>query len=361
MILFNNLKYQYENLKQDIDAALQRVLKSGWYILGKEVESFEDEFAKYIGTNHCVGVASGTEAIALSLMAAEIGNGSEVITANMTAFPTITGILQAGATPVVVDICSEDGLIDHNKIEERISSKTKAIIPVHLYGQSCNMDRIIEIANKYDLKVIEDCAQSIGTAFKGEKTGSLGCCGAFSFYPTKNLGACGDAGAITTNDENIFKKLLLLRNYGQSSRYCHDYKGINSRLDEIQAAILRVKLRYIDQWNDERRNIAAFYQQNLRSVKCLRQNSYGDHNYHLFVVKSHNRDKLINYLTANDVQSLIHYPVPVNKQKAFPQKKHEELEISNKFADSILSLPIYPELNKKDLNQIIKVINEFKN
>ncbi len=212
MILFNNFKIQYEILKNEIDTAVQRVLNSGWYILGEELESFEKEFAKYIGTEFCIGVASGTEAIALALMALEVVPNDEVITANVTAFPTITGIMQAGAKPVVVDIKPDSGLMDAQKIEQKITKKTKAILPVHLYGQVCNMDDISVIANKYGLKVIEDCAQAAGSSFHNKKAGMFSDCSAFSFYPTKNLGAYGDAGAIVTNNENIAEKLRFLRN-----------------------------------------------------------------------------------------------------------------------------------------------------
>lgn len=360
MILFNDFRLQYDQIKEEIDSSIQRVLNSGRYILGKEVESFEKEFAEYIGVNYCVGVASGTEAIALLLMALNIGGNKEVITTNLTAFATITGIMQSGAVPVVSEVSIVDGLIDCDRIEERITSKTKAIVPVHLYGQSCDMDRILKIAAEYNLKVVEDSAQAVGATFKGKKAGALGDCGAFSFYPTKNLGAYGDGGAVTVNDEELYKKLLMLRDYGKSSRYHYEIKGLNSRLDEFQAAILRVKLRYVDQWNQRRKEIAAFYRQNLRSVQCLKQNSYGESNCHLFVVKSNHRDNLMDHLKANGIESLIHYPVPINKQRAFPAKKEDELEASNRFVDSVLSLPIHPGLRKEELTQIVEVTNEFK-
>jgi len=360
MIPFNDFKTQYLNIKKEIDSAVQEVLDSGWFILGKKLEFFENEFAKYIGTNFCVGVASGTEAITLSLMALDIKNGNEVITTNMTAFPTITGILQAGAIPVVVDIFERDGLIDYNKIEKKINHKTKAILPVHLYGQSCHMDEIIKIAKKYNLKIVEDCAQAVGATFQNKKVGSLGDCGAFSFYPTKNLGAYGDGGAVTTNDEITYQKLISMRNYGQTTRYLHETKGINSRLDEIQAAILSVKLKYLDEWNNKRKKIALFYQNNFTSVKCLAENSYGKPVYHLFVIKSENRDKMIQYLEKNDIKTLIHYPIPINKQKAFIWQKNEKLENSINFANSILSIPIYPELHKNNIEKIVEIINNFR-
>lgn len=360
MILFNDFSKEPTILKSEINLAIQRVLDSGWFILGNELASFESNFAQYIGSNYCVGVASGTEAIALALMAHSIGAGDEVITTNLTAFPTITGILQSGAKAVVVDIFSSNGLIDYQKIQAKITQKTKAIVPVHLYGQSCNLDEIGKIAAKNNLIVLEDCAQSTGATYNGNKCGSVGDCGAFSFYPTKNLGAYGDGGAITTNSEEVYTKLLSLRNYGQTKRYHHETAGINSRLDEIQAAILNVKLKFLDQGNDERREIARIYREHLQSVECLEVKNYGQPSNHLFVVKSTRRDQLVDYLQKSSIQSFIHYPIPVNRQKAFEWQKDEIFENSVNFADSILSLPIYPGLQKLDIEHIIQTINEFK-
>jgi len=360
MVLFNDFSKDPLFFKKEISAAIQKVLDSGWFILGKELENFEANFAGYIGARYCIGVASGTEAIALALMAMNIGPGDEVITTNLTAFPTITGILQSGATPVVVDIISSTGLIDYQKIQNKVNQKTKAIVPVHLYGQSCNLDEIKLIAAQNNLVIVEDCAQSTGAIYNGLKCGAIGDCGAFSFYPTKNLGAFGDGGAVTTNNEEVFVRLKSLRNYGQTKRYHHDTNGINSRLDEIQAAILNVKLKFLDQMNQERQEIASVYRNNLQTVKCLKEEKYGKHANHLFVVKSKNRDKLLEHLHENEIQSLIHYPIPVNRQMAFLGQKDEIFENSDKFADVILSLPIYPGLSKNDINKIIKTVNEFK-
>lgn len=361
MILFNNFKQTYSDNKVEIDQAIRRVAESGWYILGKENELFEKNFASYLNARFCVGVANGTEAIALALMACDVESGDEVITTNLTAYPTITGIIQSGAKPVLVDISEDDGLIDPDLIEEKITKHTKAIVPVHLYGQSCNMDPILKIAEKYKLKIVEDCAQSTGAEYKSAKCGTIGNCGAFSFYPTKNLGAMGDGGAISTNDRNVYEKLLSCRNYGQTKRYYHDEKGINSRLDEIQAAILNVKLSHLDNHNEIRNQISRIYRDNLNSVTCLKLNDYGKHVNHLFVVKSKNRDGLMSHLQKNDIQSLIHYPVPVNKQKAFSGQKNEKFIHSERFADSILSIPLYPELKESEYYKIITIINEFDN
>jgi dTDP-4-amino-4,6-dideoxygalactose transaminase len=360
MILFNDFSLDPPLLKQEVQQAIQKVIDSGWFILGKELEAFESGFARYIGTRYCVGVASGTEAIALALMANNIGQGDEVITTNLTAFPTISGILQSGAQPVVVDIFDSNGLIDYTQIAQKITHRTEAIVPVHLYGQSCNLAEIKIIADKHNLMIMEDCAQASGATFHDRKCGSIGHCGAFSFYPTKNLGAYGDGGAITTNDEEIYKKLLALRNYGQTKRYHHESKGINSRLDEIQAAILNVKLKYLEHGNQERAEIALQYRKDLQTVICLNEENYGKHANHLFVVKSSHRDQLMEHLQSKGIQTLIHYPIPVNKQKAFGWQKDEVLENSELFADSILSLPIYPGLSKQHIDQIIQTVNDFK-
>ena len=360
MILLNDFKKQYFSIQKELDEASKRVLESGWYVLGKEVEAFEKEFAAYLGVEYCVGVASGTEAIAMALMALEIGEGDEVIVPCLTAFPTITGVMQSGAKPVLVDVSEYDGLIDINKIEKAITSKTRAIIPVHLYGQSCEMEQLHHLASTHNLLEIEDCAQSTGSKYKYSQTGSLGIASAFSFYPTKNLGAAGDGGAIVTNDKDIYEKFLQLRNYGQSKRYYHDSQGINSRLDEIQAAFLRAKLPHLDGWNERRRQIAATYRKRLKTVECIRENSYGTPNYHLFVVKSRQRDKLLKYLQGKEIQALIHYPVPINQQKAFPWQKEEKFPATEKLANSVLSIPVYPELTDEEVEKIITEINGFK-
>jgi dTDP-4-amino-4,6-dideoxygalactose transaminase len=362
VIRFDNFNPQYAAIKEEIDTAVRRVLESGWFILGQEVEAFEREFARYIGCRYCVGVASGTDAIALSLAALDIGGGDEVITTDMTAFPTIAAIVQAGALPVPVDISPDDGLIDPDKIEAKITTRTKAVVPVHLYGQSCDMDPICGIARKHRLKIVEDCAQSVGAAYKERKTGAIGDVSAFSFYPTKNLGAYGDAGAVTTDDEAVYNKLLQLRNYGQRTRYYHDTPGINSRLDEMQAAVLRVKLEHLDRWTRQRRRHAAYYRQHLNSVACLKENPYGEPVYHLFVVKTPHRDRMLEYLKANGIQCLIHYPVPIHRQKAFPTRGLQDDNLyphTGRFAHEIFSIPLYPELTAEQREKIVETINRM--
>ena len=360
MIPFNNFKLHYQNIKQPLDQAISRVMESGWYILGQEVESFENEFSKYIGVKYSVGVASGTEAITLSLMANNVGKKDEVITTSVTAFPTITGITQAGCIPVVVDVFEDTGLIDYNKIEAKITDRTKAIVPVHLYGQVCDLDPIMSIAKKHNLVVIEDCAQATGAIYKKAYAGSIGNCGTFSFYPTKNLGGHGDGGLVTTNNLETYQKLKSLRNYGQTKRYHHEYNGINSRLDELQAAILRVKLPLLKGWNKKRAEIASYYRRYLEGVDFLNEEEYGESSNHLFILKVNNRDKFLEYLNLNGVTALIHYPVPINKQIAFVGEKKEKLRVAENFTNKILSLPIYPELTLNDLEKIKTIVNNYE-
>jgi dTDP-4-amino-4,6-dideoxygalactose transaminase len=360
MVLFHDFKKHYHNHKEALDAAVRNVLESGRFILGEQLCAFEKEFARYVGVNYCVGTASGTEAIALSLMVLGVGDGDEVITTNITAFPTITGIMQAHAQPVVADINIHDGLLDCGKIELKITAKTKAIIAVHLYGQCCDMKPLSAIARKHHLWLIEDAAQAAGALYKGKKAGSMGDCNAFSFYPTKNLGAFGDGGAITTDCKDFYQKLIMLRNYGQSKHFYHDTFGINSRLDELQAAILRVKLTLLDKWNERRNTIAAYYRAYLKTVTCLTHQNYGTPNYHIFVVRHEQRDACRDYLRSKGIQTMIHYPLPINKQKAFPSHGSEQLPESEHFAGTILSLPLYPELSDEQVGQIVEVINEFK-
>lgn len=359
MILFNDFKALYQRYSSELHEAVSRVMQSGWYLFGRELETFEQLFADYIGVRYCVGVASGTDAITLSLMALDIGTGDEVITSNVTAFPTITGIIQAGAKPIVVDIDETTGLIDNSKIKAKITPRTRAIIPVHLYGQSCDLNRLNAIARTYNLAIVEDCAQAAGTIYQGKRVGSFGTCAAFSFYPTKNLGACGDAGAVTTNSEKLWQRLRMIRNYGQCVPNHHTIHGINSRMDEIQAAILRVKLKYLEEWNKKRRELAKLYQENLSTAMPLAKKDYGVPNYHLFVVKHKNREGLRNHLQENDIQSLIHYPIPIHKQEAFPNQKDEKMVVSEKFTQSIVSLPLHPELSTQDIERIIHTVNSF--
>ncbi len=358
MIRFDNFAQQTAALRPQLDAALARVLDSHWYILGSELAAFEEELARYLGLPFAVGVASGTEAIALALMSRGIGKGDEVLVPAVTAFPTITAIVQSGAVPVVVDVLPQTGLMDPDDAEKRISRRTRAILPVHLYGQSADLAALQLLADAHGLQIIEDCAQAIGARFGERRCGAIGVCAAFSFYPTKNLGAYGDGGAVTTGDEETHQRLLKLRNYGQSDRYHHVSPGINSRLDEMQAALLRVKLPYLEDWTTRRRALAARYRELLPDWFWMREEPYGEAVYHLFALRHPRRDQLIAYLRANGVQALIHYPVPVHRQPAFPGRR-PRLKAAEAFAREIFSIPLYPELTGTDQERVAELIRNF--
>lgn len=365
MILCSNPLHQYLSHKKEIDAAIARTLESGWYILGEGVKAFEMEFASYIGTKYAIGTGSGTEALHIALKALGIGQGDEVITASHTAVATVAAIELAGAIPVFVDIERDIFTIDTSKIEQVITKKTKAIIPVHLYGQPATLNPIIEIADKYNLRVIEDCAQAHGATYRGEKVGTFGDIACFSFYPTKNLGAIGDGGAIITNHSELAKNAKLLREYGWAERYVSHTQGWNSRLDELQASILRVKLKYLDEDNRLRQKIASTYNESLKDTGLIlpikRENV--EHVYHLYVVRSKQRDKLKDFLKSKGIISLIHYPVPIHLQPAFRKyfSENQYLTETEKTVKAILSLPIYPELFEEDMIKVINAIKEFFN
>jgi len=360
LIDFNNFSREYFFLRSEIHEAINDVLSSGRFILDKQVEIFEKKFASFLNAKYCIAVASGTDAITISLIANGIGHGDEVITSSLTAYPTIIGILNSGAKPILADINLDDMLLNTKKIEELITSKTKAIIPVHLYGQACNMDEILRISVKYNLNVIEDCAQSTGALFKENMTGTIGDCGAFSFYPTKNLGCYGDGGAIITNNDHTYSQAKLLRNYGQESNYKYNINGINSRLDEIQAAILLKKLKYLDTWNLRRNKIAEMYMNDITNLTFLSKNENSTHSYHLFVARSDKRDSLIKFLKNNDIQALIHYPISINEQTAFKKYKSKKIRNAKIASKEIISLPINPWLRDNEVKFIIDTINNFK-
>lgn len=362
MILCSNPQAQYLSYKKDIDAAISRVLDSGWYILRNEVRSFEEEFASYIGVTHGIGVGSGTEAIHLALTTCGIGPGDEVITVSHTAVATISAIELSGAIPVLVDIEPDFYTIDPDKIESAITSHTKAIIPVHIYGHPVDMYPIVEIAEKFNLKVIEDCAQAHGATYKGKHVGSIGDIGCFSFYPTKNLGALGDGGMVVTNNEKFAEKAKLLREYGWSERYVSHFAGWNSRLDEIQAAILRVKLKHLDEDNSKRVCIAELYSKELEMCDIIlpKQRKDSAHVYHLYVIRSERRDILLGFLKEKGIGVLIHYPVPVHLQPAY-RSLHgcDKMPETEKSSKEIVSLPMYPELSLEEIKTVINSIKAF--
>ncbi|MBP7506368.1 MAG: DegT/DnrJ/EryC1/StrS family aminotransferase [Prolixibacteraceae bacterium] len=367
MILCANPKAQYISHREEIDKAIKKVLESGHYILGNEVMAFEEEFAKYIGTSFAVGVGSGTEALHLALASCGVAAGDEVITVSNTAIATVAAIELCGGVPVFVDVESDSFNIDPNRIEEAITSKTKAIIPVHIYGHPAEMDPIMVVANKYGLRVIEDCAQAHGAAYLGtrgwKKCGSIGDIGCFSFYPTKNLGALGDGGMIVTDDVGLAEKARSLREYGWKKRYISESFGWNTRLDEIQAAVLRVKLKYLDKENDIRKKLASLYSAGLNGFGCIvpseRKNTF--HVYHLYVMRSKIRDKLLTVLHDKGIAAAVHYPVPVHMQPVYKFRKYinkPNLVQTERLSAEILSLPMYPELRESD---VARIVHEVKN
>jgi dTDP-4-amino-4,6-dideoxygalactose transaminase len=354
-----NPKAQYLAHKQEIDDAVRRVLESGWYILGDEVRAFEEEFAAYLGVTRCIGVGSGTEALHLALVACGIGYGDEVATVSHTAVATVAAIELAGAKPVFVDIDPVTYNMDPNLLEKGITLKTKAVIPVHLYGYPAPLEEILAIAKAYGLLVIEDCAQAHGAIYQGKRVGSFGDMACFSFYPTKNLGALGDGGAVVTNSSELAEKVRLLREYGWAERYISHSSGWNSRLDEIQAAILRVKLKHLDLDNSRRIKLAKLYSEGLFETDITLPMLQKDAApvYHLYVIRVKDRGSMQAYFHSKDIGSAVHYPVPVHLQPAYG-KNSVSLPNSEIAAREVLSLPMYPELAERQVQFVIDSIRE---
>lgn len=358
---FATVKHMHDVIKEEINFAINKVIESNWFICGEELNKFEGNFAKYCNTKYCVGVGNGLDGIVLSLKALNVKEGDEVIVPSHTFIATVLAISMVGATPVFVEPNEVDYTIDVNKIEEKITDKTKAIIVVHLYGQCADMDKVNEIAKKHNLKVIEDAAQAHGATYKNRKAGSLGDIASFSFYPGKNLGALGDGGCIVTNDKSLAEKVKELRNYGSMIKYHHNEKGVNSRLDELQAAILDVKLRYLDDWNKERNAIAKRYLQEIKNEKIILPNvsDYNTHVWHLFVVRCENRDELKQYLETKGIHTLIHYPIAIHKQLAYSEYNHLHLPLAEKYASEVLSLPLYIGMKDEEITYVIDALNRF--
>ena len=359
-----DLRREYPSLKREAQNAIRRVIGRGWYILGKELEAFEKEFAAYCDSPYAIGVASGTEALELSLKALSVGGGDEVITAVNTAIPTAMAIVACGARPRFVDMNADTFNIDVKRLEDVITRKTKAIIPVHLYGNPCDIEGVLKVARKHNIPVVEDACQAHGASYKGRKTGTFGDLGAFSFYPTKNLGGYGDGGMVVTNNKKIAERVRSLRNYGQKTRYRCDTAGINSRLDEIQAAVLRAKLRYLDDFNDRRIELAGLYEKDLSGmdeVKAPACDRNSKHVFHLYVIRCENRDGLKIYLLKKGIETEIHYPIPLHLQRAFKglgYHKGSFLTAEN-LARDILTLPMFPELSEKEVSRICAFIKSF--
>lgn len=353
----------YQGLKSELDEAVARVLSSGAYVLGENVKAFEQEFAHWLGAAEVVTVGSGTDALYLVLKALDIGAGDEVITVSHTAVNTVLAISKAGATPVLVDIDPETFCLDPSGLAGAVSEHTRAIIPVHLYGHPVDMDAVMDFAGEHGLAVIEDCAQAHGALYRGKKVGTIGVAGCFSFYPTKNLGACGDGGAVSTNDPALAAKIRSLGNCGQGEeRYRNLYRGDVSRLDELQAAILRVKLKALDGWTESRRQVAAFYNQALVGAGLVLpiEREWALHVYHLYVVRSKERDRLRQHLADSGVQSLVHYPVPVHRQPAYTGIASGSQPVTDQLVGEILSLPVFPEISEGQLLKVAEAVIGFK-
>ena len=352
--------YQYQD---EFEAKALEVLRSGWYVLGNEVTAFEQEFASYCGTKHCVGLASGLDALWIAFRILGIGEGDEVIVQGNTYIASVMGITINGATPVFVE---PDAFynIDVAKIEEKITERTKAILVVHLYGQASNMTEVMRLAEKYNLRVVEDCAQSHGAMWNGKMTGTFGDVGCFSFYPSKNLGAFGDGGAVIINDDDLDKQFRIFRNYGSEKRYHNMIIGANSRLDEMQAALLRVRLNHLDEITKERVEIAGAYNAGIKNEKVLLPQVLEGATsvFHQYVVRVDNRDAFIEYLKEHDIGTIIHYPIPPHLAEAYQYLGHQkgEYPITERYADTVLSLPMYTGMTKEEIEYVIDVINQYK-
>ncbi len=363
IIEFNRLDLQFKKYKKELSKAALRVLKSGNYILGPELEKFEGQMAAYLGSKYCVGVNSGTDALILALRALGIGEGDEVIVPANTYIATVIAVTENKATPVFVEP-NEYFLIDPNLIEKAITPKTKAIIPVHLYGQACDMDAIMDIAKKHQLYVVEDCAQSYGATYKNQMTGTFGDIGCFSFYPTKNLGALGDGGAMVTNDKDLDRELRMMRNFGSEKKYHHEIEGVNSRLDEIQAAMLSVKLKYLDEMNKERQKIASYYLSKIKNpiIELPKTAPHNNHVYHLFVIKTSKRDELIKYLESHNIKTQIHYPIPPHLEDRYQSLNYSlgDYPKTEEVAQAVVSLPLYLGIKTSNLIKIVDALEGFK-
>ena len=369
MIPIINSKRQYEAIGADVEKAVVEVLRSGQYILGKNNQALQEELAKYIGVKHTVTLNSGTDALHLALRALDIGKGDEVITVAFTFVATTESVEIVGATPVFVDIDKDTFNMDAKLIEEKITPKTKAIMPVHLYGQPCDMDVIMDVAKRYNLHVIEDCCQAIGAEYKGKKVGTFGDIGCYSFYPTKNLGAMGDGGLVTTNSDYLKDRIVALRNHGGAVRYHHDEIGVNSRLDEIQAAILRVKLPYIDTWNKKRREHAALYNKLFTQYPDIETPKELDNTYcvyHQYTIKVPNRDEVHKLLQEAGIGAMIYYPIPLHMQKvhAHLHVPENSLPVTVENTKHVLSLPMFPEITEEEqktvVEEVVKAVEKAK-
>ena len=356
-----DLAAAYQELAAEIDAAVARVTASGWYIGGPEVAAFEEAYADYCGAQHCVGVANGLDALHLALRAMDVGPGDEVVLASNSYIATLLAVSMVGATPVLVEPDPATHNLDPARIEAALTERTKVLLPTHLYGQPADVEPMLALARKHGLKLLEDAAQAHGARYKGQPIGAHGDAVAWSFYPTKNLGAMGDAGALTTNDPEIARRVRLMGNYGSATRYVADVKGVNSRLDPLQAAILAVKLRHLDEWNERRRAIAAFYAQALAAdgLTLPLVPDWADPVWHLYVIQSPERDRIAAQLAEAGIQTLIHYPIPPHLQQAYADLELPEgsFPIAERLAKSVLSLPIGPHLSREQAQEVASALS----
>lgn len=360
---FSILERQYKMYQEEYETKVLEILRKGWYILGEETEKFEKEYAKYVGTKYSLGIDNGLNALVLAFRALNIGQGDEVVVQGNTFIATVMGITINGATPIFVEP-DKFYNIDIEKIEEKITERTKAICVVHLYGQATKMDKVLELCKKYNLKLVEDCAQAHGAEFNGQKVGSFGDVGCFSFYPGKNLGCFGDGGAITTNNEEIYRKIKMLRSYGSEKKYHHIEVGYNARLDELQAGLLRIKLSHLSELTKEREEIVKRYLTEIKNpliqLPKLRKNC--THVWHLFVIKVEDRDKFQKYLEENEIGTVIHYPIPPHLSEAYKYLGYKagDYPITEDYANTVVSLPLYNGMTKEEIEYVIKKINEYK-
>ncbi|MEM3060271.1 MAG: DegT/DnrJ/EryC1/StrS family aminotransferase [Candidatus Anstonellales archaeon] len=363
MVPYIDLKTEYLSIKNEIEKAIFSVLENSKFVLSDNVSSFEREFSSYIGTKYCVGTGNGLDALRFALLSIGIKAGDEVICVSNSAFASALCVSTIGAKPIFADVEYDTHNMDPSDIRRRITKKTKAIVPVHLYGQTADMDPILEIADEHNLLVVEDACQAHGAEYKGKKAGSIGQVGCFSFYPTKNLGCYGDGGAVLTNDYEIAEKVKMLRNYGQINRYEHEIEGFNSRLDELQAAILRVKLRHLDRWNEKRRSTARRYSELIshKDITCPNEKEYAKHVYHIYAIKSAKRDSLMEHLKRAGISTIIHYPIPAHLQKAYAHLEIPKgsLPVTEKVCSEELSLPMHPFLTDEQIEEVSSAINSF--
>lgn len=361
MIKFLDLKKINNRYREEIDSRIKNILDKGWYLQGEENENFTKNFANFCGTKFALGVANGLDALNLIIKAYGFGNGDEIIVPANTYIATILAISENGCIPILVEPDIKTYNINPDSIEKKITTKTKAIMVVHLYGQAVQMEKIWKIAKKYNLKIIEDSAQAHGAIYQENRTGNLGDASGFSFYPGKNLGCIGDGGAVTTNDEELFNKIKAIANYGSDRKYHHIYKGVNSRLDEIQAAVLDIKLKHLDSDNNKRREISKYYRENIKNSKIILPETYDEksHVWHIFAVRTQNRDEFQKYLTEKGIQTIIHYPTPPHKQGAYKEWNNLSFPITEEIHNTILSLPISPVMTDSEIEKVVEVVNEY--